>query len=305
MRSNFFGELQPLRPGARVALVTPAGIVRDAADLARAEDNVTSFGWIPVRGANTSASEGYLAGPDEMRLHDLNEAIASDDIDAIWCVRGGYGSMRLIPSIDYASLRKHPKPLIGFSDITALHAAVHRECGIVTFHGPTARGELTPFTRGSFECAVVDHRDSCGFAAKGRVLRNGRARGRLAGGNLSMVAALLGTPWSVDFDGALLVLEDIGEAVYRVDRMMRQLLLAGALERSAGIVAGDFQPFPGELEMDDRSVDDVLKEAAAAAGIPCLSGAPFGHIADQWTIPLGAMAVLDTDARSVEVIGTG
>jgi len=305
MESNFFGELEPLRPGARVALVTPAGVVRDLADLERAEHNATSFGWIPVRGANTSASKGYLAGSDDKRLHDLNDAIGSDDIDAIWCVRGGYGSMRLIPSIDYAALRKHPRPIIGFSDITALHAAVRRECDIVTFHGPTARGELTAFTRRSLECAVIDHRDSCGVAANGRILRGGRARGRLAGGNLSMVAALLGTPWSVDFEGAILVLEDIGEAVYRVDRMMRQLLLAGALQRCAGMVAGDFRPFPGELEMDDLTVDEVLGEAATIAGIPCFSGAPFGHVADQWTIPLGGMAELDADARSVEVLGAG
>ena len=174
---------------------------------------------------------------------------------------------------------------------------------MVVFHGPTARGELTSFSRASFECAVIDHRDSCGVAPEARVLRSGRAQGRLAGGNLALITSLLGTPWSIDFDGTLLVLEDIGEAVYRVDRMMRQLLLAGALQRCAGIIAGDFRTAPGETEMDDRTIDEVLAEAAGEAGIPCLAGAPFGHIADQWTIPLGATAVLDTEEHSLRVTG--
>ncbi|HVF41204.1 MAG TPA: LD-carboxypeptidase [Gemmatimonadaceae bacterium] len=304
MQSNFFGSLKPLRDGARVALVAPAGVVRDLTDIARAEDNVRSFGWTPVLGTNVAAENAYLAGTDDERLHDINSAITSDDVDAIWCVRGGYGATRLLPFLDYTALRAHPKPLIGFSDITALHAAVRRECDTVVFHGPTARGELTPFSRASFECAVIDQRDSCGVAPEARVLKSGRAEGKLAGGNLALITSLLATPWSVQFDGSILIVEDIGEAVYRVDRMMRQLLLAGALQRCAGIIAGDFRAAPGETEMDDRTIDDVLTEAARAAGIPCLAGAPFGHIADQWTIPLGATAVLDTEQRSLRVTGT-
>jgi muramoyltetrapeptide carboxypeptidase len=213
--------------------------------------------------------------------------------------------MRLLDDVDYDALRSNPRPLIGFSDITALHAAIHKECGIVSFHGPTARGELTDFSREHLLRAVTAHSDSCGVAPHGRVLRRGSATGRLAGGNLALVAALMGTPWSVDFDGAILVLEDIDEAVYRVDRMMRQLLLSGALERCAGIVVGDFRPPAGEAEVDNRTVDDVIAEAADKAGVPCFSGAPFGHIDDQWTIPLGATAVMDTSDCSLVVTGAG
>ncbi len=294
--------IQPLGTGARVALVAPSGILPDPAHVERARANVESMGWIPIVGENVSALHGYLAGTDTQRASDLNAALRDEAIDAVWCVRGGYGAMRLLPQIDYTALRENPRPLIGFSDITALHAAIHRECGIVSFHGPTARGVLTDFSRNSLLRALVTQVDSCGIAPNGRVLRPGLARGRLAGGNLALVASLMGTPWSVDFEGAILVLEDIDESVYRVDRMMQQLLLSGALSRCAALVTGDFRPPVSESPLENRRLDDVLSEAADQAGIPCLSGAPFGHIDDQWTIPLGAMAELNTSELSLRVV---
>ena len=299
-----FGAVKPLQTGARVALVAPSGMLRDPGHLERAKRNVRSLGWTPVVGHHVSAVNGYLAGTDEERVADLNEAIGDDTIDAIWCVRGGYGAMRLLDAVDYEGLRKNPRPLIGFSDITALHAAIYRHCGIVSFHGPTARGELTGYSRDSLLRAVVEQKDSCGIAPRGKELRSGRVTGRLAGGNLALVTALMGTPYAVDFDGAILVLEDIDEAVYRIDRMLRQLVLAGALQRCAGIVAGDFRPPSREITVDNRSLDEVLTEAADLAGIPCLAGAPFGHIPEQWTLPLGAMAEMDTSDLSLRVIAS-
>ncbi len=284
-----------------MALVAPSGTLRDPSHLERAQRNVRSLGWTPVVGRHVSATNGYLAGTDEERVTDLNEAIGDDTIDAIWCVRGGYGAMRLLDAVDYEGLRKNPRPLIGFSDITALHAAIYRQCGIVSFHGPTARGELSSFSRDSLVRAVVEQKDPCGIAPGGKVLRRGRAAGRLAGGNLALITALMGTPYAVDFDGAILVLEDIDEAVYRIDRMLRQLVLSGALERCVGIVAGDFRPPSREISVDNRSLDEVLTEAADLAGIPCLAGAPFGHISEQWTLPLGAMAEMDTSDLSLRV----
>lgn len=294
--------MRSLGGGSRVALVAPSGILPDRAQVELAIENARSLGWIPVLGENVSELHGYLAGTDEQRAADLNKALRDETIDAIWCVRGGYGAMRLLRDIDFAALRANPRPLIGFSDITALHAAIHRECGIVSFHGPTARGELTEFSRDSLLRAVEAQVDPCGEAPSARVLRPGKARGRLAGGNLALIASLMGTPWSVDFDGAILIIEDIDEAVYRVDRMMRQLLLAGVLGKCAAIVAGDFRPPAGETSEGNRTVDEVIAEAADEAGIPCLAGAPFGHIDDQWTIPLGAVAELDTEARSLHVV---
>ena len=303
MKRNLFGAIESLGQGSRIALVAPSGILPDQSHVDQAEDNVRSMGWTPVRGENVHQLHGYLAGTDDVRIGDLNRAIHDDSIEGIWCVRGGYGAMRLLPDIDYAALSDNPRPLIGFSDITALHAAIHSECGIVSFHGPTARGTLSDFSRSSLSKAVIDQADPCGIAPKGRVLRPGRARGRLAGGNLALIASLMGTPWSVDFDGAILVIEDIDEAVYRVDRMLTQLLLAGALQKCAGLVIGDFKPPVNEKAAENRNIDDVFAESAEKAGIPCFAGAPFGHIADQWTIPLGAMAELDTSGLSLHVTG--
>jgi muramoyltetrapeptide carboxypeptidase len=302
MQDTRFGAITPLREGARVALVAPAGVVRHDHDIDRACDNVRSFGWTPILGEHVRDQAGYLAGTDADRLHDINAAFASDEVDAIWCLRGGYGTLRLLATIDYPALRRRPRPVIGFSDITALHSAIHRQCGIVTFHGPTARSTLTEFSRESLASALVEQRDPCGAAPAARVLRSGRATGRVAGGNLALITALLGTPFAPSFDGAILILEDIGEAIYRVDRMLRQLILAGALQRCAAIVAGDFRPPRDEVPADNRTLDEVLTEAATLAGIPCLAGAPFGHIANQWTVPLGAIAELDTEARTLRVL---
>ncbi|MGH9422507.1 MAG: S66 peptidase family protein [Thermoanaerobaculia bacterium] len=305
MPTNLFSSIKPLTRGSRVALVAPSGTLTNRSQVKQAERNAKSLGWIPVVGTNINATHGYLAGTDQERLADLNTAIRDDSIDGIWCVRGGYGAMRLLDKIDYAGLRDNPRPLIGFSDITALHAAIQRECGINSFHGPTARGKLSDFSRNSLIAAVTNHNDPCGIAENGRIIREGKARGRLAGGNLALITALQGTPYSVDFDGAILVIEDIGEAVYRIDRMLRQLLLGGSLQKCAALVAGDFKAPTGDKTFDPRAVDELLAEAADIAGIPCLAGAPFGHIADQWTIPIGASAQVDTSDLSLRVITGG
>ena len=302
MKKTLFGSIKPLKRGAHVALIAPAGVISRDDDMERACDNVRSFGWEPVPGEHVKKQSGYMAGVDAERLHDINAAFTSEDVDAIWCVRGGYGTLRLLATIDYPALRRRPRPVIGFSDITALHSAIHRKCGVVTFHGPTARSEITQFSRESLACALIEQRDPCGAVPAGRVLNAGRATGRVVGGNLALVSALIGTPFAPNFDGAILILEDIGEAIYRIDRMLRQLILAGALQRCAAIVAGDFRPPHEEVNTDNRTLDEVLTEAATLAGIPCLAGAPFGHIADQWTIPLGAIAELDTGARTLRVL---
>ncbi|HEX5580312.1 MAG TPA: LD-carboxypeptidase [Gemmatimonadaceae bacterium] len=291
----------PLTPGARVALVAPAGPLRGPEDVERGVAHVRGFGWEAVVGDHVLRREGYLAGADEERLADLNGALADDTIDGIWCLRGGYGAMRLLPHLDLASLRRRPKALLGYSDITALHAAVGLEAGLVSFHAPVARGELPPFAARSLHAAVTGAADPCGAAPEARVLRPGRAEGRLVGGNLALVAALAGTPWFPRLDGAILVLEDVGEAAYRVDRMLRQLLLGGALGGVRGLVFGHFTERPDEGDDDARPLDDVLAEVADELGVPCIAGVPMGHVDEQWTLPLGAWAALDADERCLAV----
>ena len=291
-----------LGPGARVALVAPAGPLRDESELALALDNTRSFGWEPIVGGHAMSRLGYFAGTDLDRAADLNRAIRDPSIDGIWCLRGGYGAMRLLDALDYDALKSRAIPLIGYSDITALHAAVGKRAGVIGFHGPTARHAMTPFCRDSMQRAVVEGRDSCGPAPHAQALRPGHAEGVLAGGNLSLMAALTGTPWFPDLEGALLVLEDVGEAVYRIDRMLRQLMQSGALRGVRGIVFGECTDCPEASDDGARTLIDVITEFADTLRVPCLLGVPIGHIKDQWTIPLGARAVMDADARTVEVV---
>jgi muramoyltetrapeptide carboxypeptidase len=276
--------------------------VRAADDLAGAERNAKELGWIPVTAANAGKRTAYFAGTDEERAADVNTALRDDSVDALWCVRGGYGAMRILHDIDYDAISRKPKALIGYSDITALHAAIALRCEIVSFHGPTARGKHSAFSRESFVRAIVKQVDPCGTWAPARTVKAGSARGRIAGGNLSLVASLVGTPFQIDMTDAILVIEDINEAVYRVDRMMQQLMLSGSLDNCAAIAAGDFSLPADDDDAAERSVDEVFFEVAHRLGIPCLSGLPVGHIEDQWTIPLGADAVLDADQKSLSVL---
>jgi muramoyltetrapeptide carboxypeptidase len=291
----------PLLPGARVALLSPAGPLRSSDELDVAIAQARSFGWEPVVGAHALAKQGYLAGGDADRLHDLNGALRDTTIDGIWCLRGGYGAMRLLDGIDVDAMRRRPRALIGYSDITALHTALSGPADVITFHGPTARSPLSTLSRDSLDRAVVQQRDPCGTAFDAETLRGGRAEGRLVGGNLALLAALCGTPFAPDYTDGILVLEDIGEATYRIDRMLRQLALSGAFARLAGIVYGRFTDGTDPADESSCELTDVLREAADLAGVPAISGAPIGHIDDQWTLPIGAMAELDADECTLHV----
>ena len=297
----------PLAPGARVALLAPAGPLAGVNELERAERNVRAMGWEGYVYPSAMAREGYLAGDDTSRLADLNAAIRDPLIDGIWCLRGGYGAMRLLDAIDYDSLRRAPKAIIGFSDITALHLAVRARADIVSYHGPTARAELTPFSRESLTRATSATngtsiaRDPFAGAPPLTWLQEGSAAGRLEGGNLALLCSLLGTPYAARVDGAILVLEDVNEPLYRIDRMLRQLILAGVLGRLAGLVLGTFTERGGESDAAPRTLDVLFQEAATHVRGPVVSNAPVGHIPDQWTLPLGARAEL-SPARGLVLV---
>jgi muramoyltetrapeptide carboxypeptidase len=294
----------PIPSGSRVALVAPAGPLRIPADLDRAAENARKLGWEPVVGTNVRQHTAYFAGEDDQRAADLNAAIRDDDVTAIWCLRGGYGAMRLLDDIDYDALRRNPKAIIGFSDITAFHCAAERRGHVQSIHGPTARCKLTAFAERSLRATVSRQGDPCGEVPGATTLVGGRARGRLAGGNLAILAALHGTRYQPDYNGAILVLEDVNEAPYRIERMLLTLRLSGDLQRCAGIVFGSFTN-TGETEDKSlggrRTVLEVLDEAAKAAGVPTICGAPVGHIDNQWSLPLGAMAELDADGKRLTV----
>jgi muramoyltetrapeptide carboxypeptidase len=292
-----------LLPGSRIALVAPAGPLVPGA-VERAKERVRSLGWVPVTGRHVDGRFGYLSGTDAQRLDDLNRALAADDNDAIWCLRGGYGTMRILDRIGWEALRRRPRALIGYSDNTALHLAVQR-LGLVSFHGPHPAAELPPFSERSLLRVLTGARAAGvlpfpeGGAAETVV--GGRAEGRLVGGNLALLAATLGTRFAADVSGAILFLEDVAEPAYRVDRLLSQLRLAGILHRVAGVAAGLFTECPD----DDAALPplaEVLRDRLSDLGVPVALGFPIGHVPEQWTVPLGVRARLDADRGTLELL---
>jgi muramoyltetrapeptide carboxypeptidase len=296
-----------LRPGARVALVAPAGPLPEGA-VDRAVERVRAWGWEPVPGRFCRGRCGFLSGTDDERAADFQAALDAPDNDAVWCLRGGYGTMRILDRIDWAPLAERPRPLVGFSDNTALHLALARR-GVVSFHGPhAAPPEIPEFSRDAL-LRLLTRPEPAGVLpfpadgpARAGTLAGGAAEGPLVGGNLALLAALAGTPWALRTEGALLFLEDVGEASYRVDRLMSQLLLSGALDGVAGVVVGAFSEAPDEGQPGTPSGAEVVAERVAHLGVPVAAGFPFGHVDPSWTLPLGVRARLDADAGTLEIL---
>jgi muramoyltetrapeptide carboxypeptidase len=296
-----------LRPGARVSLVAPAGPLAEGA-VARAAERVRAWGWEPLVGRFAERRTGYLAGTDDERAADLNDALRSPDNDAIWLLRGGYGVMRILPDVDWDAMAARPRALIGFSDNTALHLGMQRR-GIVSFHGPhPATAEMTDFSAHGLRRVLTDASPAGilpfpgGDADRADTLAPGVAEGRLVGGNLALVAATLGTPYAVDARGAILCLEEVGEASYRLDRLLTQLWLAGVFDEVAGIALGAFTESPDVGREGIPTPEEVLRERLGKLGVPVALGFPFGHVDDNLTLPLGVRARLDADAGTLEVL---
>jgi muramoyltetrapeptide carboxypeptidase len=297
----------PLRPGARVALVAPAGPLAEGA-VDRALERVRAWGWEPLEGAHARGRHGFLAGTDEQRAADLNAALRDPDNDAIWCLRGGYGTMRILERLDWEALAARPRPLIGFSDNTALHLAALR-AGVTTFHGPhPATADFPDFARRCL-LRVLGAARPAGLLpfpdagpARAETLAGGAAEGPLLGGNLSLLAAMLGTPYAPRAEGAILFLEEVGEPAYRIDRLLSQLHLSGLLARVAGVALGAFSETLEEDMPGIPSPLEVLRERLAPLVVPVAAGFPFGHVPDNWTLPLGVRARLDADAGTLELL---
>lgn len=295
--------------------MAPAGPLLERDDLARAEALCRALGYEPVLGRNTAQHQGYFAGTDEQRLADLNAALGDPEVAAVWCIRGGYGTTRILDRLDFDALARRPKPVMGYSDITAVLNAVTRRTGLVTFHAPMARVSMPPFSRWHFE-RVLGSAEPAGRLGRlpdppdvllprdNRIatLHGGVAEGPLAGGNLTLLQCLIGTPHFPDLDGAILFLEDVGEDLYRVDRMLAHLRMAGALERLAGIAVGRFTELKRAMNDGALGFDEVLANYFLPLGIPVAYGFPIGHIDDQWTLPLGVRARLDAGTGELELL---
>ena len=283
-----------LARGDRVGLIAPAS-PPTAADIGLAIAHVKSLGLVPKLGKYVRESDGYLAGSDAERAADFNAMARASDIRAIVAIRGGYGTMRILELLDYDAIRRDPKIVMGFSDLTAILNAVTMRSGVVTFHGPLgAHGSAWDGSARTYLHEVLFSSVPARWSIEGvRTIVRGKAQGQLAGGNLSLVASLVGTPFAVPAAGALLFFEETEEPSYRIDRMLVQLDLAGDLRAAAGILVGrctqcvaDEAPAPA----------DVIAQHLRAAGRPAVSGAPVGHIPRQWVLPIGIRAELDATA---------
>jgi muramoyltetrapeptide carboxypeptidase len=286
-----------LLPGDKVGLIAPASPPEEN-DVALSLEHLRSLGLRPVLGRYVGARMGYLAGSDDERAADFNQMARDPGVRAIVAIRGGYGTMRILPALDYGALRRDPKIVMGFSDLTAVLNAVAVRSGIVTFHGPLgAHGSSwSGRARAYVETMLMSAAIPPALAMNGAYrITSGRAAGKLAGGNLSLIAALAGTPYAIPFSGALLFFEETEEAPYRIDRMLTQLSLAGDLQAARGFVVG--QCTKCEDDEPEPTAASVIAQRLGETGKPAVDGAPVGHIPSQWVLPIGARAELDADAK--------
>lgn len=316
-----------LEPGMTIGVIAPSGSIRNLQPLEAGVIHLQDMGFNVRLGKSVRSRYGFLAGHDADRLADLHRMFSDPKIDAIQCARGGYGTSRLADSIDYDLVRNNPKIFIGFSDITFLSLAFWKQCRLVTFSGPMVNftfGDATPrpFSIAGWERTLCTGKPAGSIwqlheDRNYRIIRTGAARGRLMGGNLSLLAASIGTPYELDTRGKIVFMEEIEEQPYRIDRMLTQLLCAGKLRNAAGIVIGRNVPHPECAALEEtaakskppkimpaprrkvpdsyeQTMDDIFNEHLRDLGIPVMSGLPFGHIKDLGTLPIGVIAAMDT-----------
>jgi muramoyltetrapeptide carboxypeptidase len=298
-----------LYPGDTIGIVAPASAPPDPAAIDKSISTVEELGFKALPGGNARARWGYLAGNDRERAGDLMKMFTNRRVKGILCVRGGYGAARLLPRLDYEVIRANPKVFVGYSDITSLHLAFLKEAALISFHGPMLNSDLIKedvpeFTVKSLLRAITrpEPMGSISEGYKGKtvkVLRKGKARGVLVGGNLTLFCASIGTPWQVSLSNTIFFLEDLDEEPYRFDRMLTQLLNAGILQRAKGIAVGINKgcedPKARRSKEYRQSLEDVLREKLLPLGVPVVSGLPFGHVPWNATVPVGVKAVLDAD----------
>ncbi len=304
-----------LKKGDTLGMIAPASNATEDEDIRAATDIIKSLGFNVKHGKHLFARTAYLAGTDQQRADDVNSMFADSDVDAIICLRGGYGTPRILPFLDYELISRNPKVLLGYSDITAIITAIHAKTGLVGYHGPIAIENFSDYTLAEFKKVLMEPTPRTFIAAappfeagegkidtENRITRivGGTARGPLVGGNLSLIASLMGTDYEPEFANRILFLEDVGEAPYRVDRMLTQLLLANKLQQVAGIAFGKFTD--SESSGNTFSLEEVFRDRCANLGVPVIRGLMFGHVDDQTVVPVGIEAELNVDAGTLQLL---
>jgi len=293
-----------LQRGDTVGLISPGFSLPDPGQYDEIAGTIEELGFSVKSGAHARRRYGYLAGTDEERASDLNDAFSDSEVDAIIPFRGGWGSNRILDLIDFETIARNPKPLIGFSDITSLLLAIYSRTGLVTFHGPVGKSEWTDFTLQHFRKILMDGDTpelSNPAGESFRTITPGKASGPLIGGNLTVLTSMLGSDYLPEFNGAILFLEDVGEDIYRIDRMLTQLKLSGVLSRISGLVFGkctDCKAGSGE----SLTLDQVFADHLEPLDIPAFRGSMIGHIDDVFTLPIGIPAEMDAEKGTVTLI---
>lgn len=304
-----------LRPGDTIGLFG-SGTRLTEDWIARAVSNIEALGFRARLGRHVRAAHGHYAGTVQQRVDDLQQLWADPDVRGLWSIRGGAGTALLLPHLDYAAMRRDPKPVLGYSDVTALHLALQRHAGLVSFHTLAGVSTFTPYSVQALRAVVMEarpgvvlersaeHRSRARTEAqyRSRTIRDGSAEGPLTGGNLSVLSALVGTPYGAQTEGSLLFLEDVGELPYRIDRMLTQLELAGLLSRSAGLIGGVFHNCEHPPDSPGMPLAMAIDERFGAAGVPAVYGWSFGHVREQLTLPLGVRARLDTGDETLTLL---
>jgi muramoyltetrapeptide carboxypeptidase len=327
---------QALAPGDTIEIIAPAKYL-DKGRVTLATKRLEEMGFKVRIPKNLFRQKGFLGGSDEERATELMAAFADPEVKAVLPGTGGYGTTRIVDKLDYDVIRRNPKILVGFSDITGLHIAINQKTGLVTFHSPLPEWglgtdeNLSPYAAKWFWRAILaksyhdspEDKLSIGYTIETRAnsppapgddklfkdvphpvtMQGGKATGRLIGGNVSVVVATMGSPYEIQTDGKILFLEDVGEEPYRVDRMLNTLRLAGKFDHVTGVILGQFSPRKEEPKWStDESMDEVLKDFFAKLGVPVVSHFPLGHVRYNTTLPVGALTELDADAQTLRIL---
>ncbi|MBI5470850.1 MAG: LD-carboxypeptidase [Ignavibacteriae bacterium] len=300
-----------LRRGDLIGVITPASPVADSIRIETGVQYLQSLGYRTKIGEHVGKTLGYLAGTDDERVADIHSMFADNEVKAIICLRGGYGTPRLLSMLDYRLIARNPKILVGYSDITALQCALWSKCGLVTFHGPMAAVEMAkpidPYTEELFWRLLTSTKKPGRLPLPTdlpvQTSGNGTARGRLIGGNLALLLSVLATPFEPSFTDALLFLEDVEEAPYRVDRMMSQLQNARIFKRVRGVLLGQFTDcVPTDPTKPSLTIEEVLADATEAFGGPTLGNLPFGHVPRKFTLPFGVLAEINIEKKELALL---
>lgn len=318
--TNYFHEVKKpkrLKIGDTIGIVSPAGAIYESEPYEIAVESMEAMGLKVKLGEYVRNRHGHLAGTDEQRAEEFNEMWRDRDVDAIICLRGGSGAARILPLLDYETIEKNPKIFIGYSDITALHLAIYKKTGLVTFHGPLATSTWNNFAAEHFqkllfEAEAVQYEnpsDKGGLLTQTRnrirTITPGNATGGLLGGNLSVLTNIMGTPYFPEnWENRILYLEDVGEKIYAVDRMMTQLQLGGVLEKISGFIFGKCTECDpgGSSGYGSLTLEEVIDHYIKPFGIPAFSGAMIGHINDNVTIPNGILAEMDAEKGTFKLL---